>query len=480
MVVQCRCATRRRTRLLTQRTWSWPGSPRTRRPTWRPEPPPPAGRQVRHPAARSARPTRRCTLCTGACEQATIEGRCATGATRGDAQLPHRDWLGAKWATWSPSSLHHGPGRPSSPSSASTGRGPPPTLLEQHRPQADRGRPVVPAAPPEIIEPADTRVRRARRVRPATPAPGASSTWSPSRSCGRQLPVGGRGPSSTRRRSRPPTTGSDQHQPVCHHRRIDGPQPVSLGVPVGAFQLLLPCWFAAVPGRSSTPATRASSRAGKPRGRDPQPTWALVGGQSAVEPRRGAWAWAIGGHRGYRTIVDASAVSQACRCPGVVVLLRSGAAAARARGRRGRRSPERAAQTLVGPRLLGGCRGPVRPARRARRRPRRRRVPGRTPLGLFGSRVASAPTGARRTSPGLRALLGAHLLAGRLPRARCATAARLVRLAIYLARRPGVHRLAALMIVTVALLGTSYITWDTGGDRRAQPGRAGRSAPTGC
>src|SRR6185369_10365173 len=36
--------------------------------------------------------------------------------------------------------------------------------------------------------------------------------------------------------------------------------------------------------------------------------------------------------------------------------------------------------------------------------------------------------------------------------------------AIYLARRPGVHRLAALMIVTVALLCTSALTWSAGRD----------------
>ena len=93
----------------------------------------------------------------------------------------------------------------------------------------------------------------------------------------------------------------------------------------------------------------------------------------------------------------------------------------------------------------------------------RRRVPGEDPC-------LRDAAGLALLAPGLAALACA-LVASRLI---AAVAGRLVEgalrhgrparalTAIYLARRPGVHRLAALMIVTVALLGTSYVTWDAG------------------
>ena len=236
---------------------------------------------------------------------------------------------------------------------------------------------------------------------------------------------------------------------------------------MGAFQLLLLCWFALYlavkyTGDERRPDVGLVKLRGATRGR----TWALVGGQSAVPMLAGA---VLGLPVGYLVatavtgpIEEPSVVSQALSLSvGAVVVAVFGALLA---------------ALLAERRSLGATVAEL-----------LRQTPGKARAwrDLFDlvlviiagiavyqvkTRASGDAAGLALLAPGLAALACA-LVASRLI---TAVAGRLVEgalrhgrparalTAIYLARRPGVHRLAALMIVTVALLGTSYITWDAG------------------
>ncbi|MEV6931999.1 FtsX-like permease family protein [Dactylosporangium sp. NPDC051485] len=242
---------------------------------------------------------------------------------------------------------------------------------------------------------------------------------------------------------------------------------VSLGVPVGAFQLLVLCWFALYiavkyTGEERRPDIGLVKLRGATRGR----TWALVSGQSALPMLAGAvlglpigWAaaTAVTG-----PIHDAAVNEQALTLSaGAVVLAVLGALLAALLAER------RALSSSVAELLRQG------------------RVRIRLWRELFDlilvalavaavyqvkTRASGDAAGLALLAPGLAALafalVAARLVtfaAGRLVEGalRHGRAARALT-AIYLARRPGVHRLAALMIVTVALLCTSALTWSAG------------------
>ncbi|MER7003969.1 ABC transporter permease [Dactylosporangium sp. NPDC000555] len=242
---------------------------------------------------------------------------------------------------------------------------------------------------------------------------------------------------------------------------------VSLGVPVGAFQLLVLCWFALYlavkyTGEERRPDIGLVKLRGAPRGR----IWALVSGQSALPMVAGA---VLGLPIGYAVataiagrIRDATVNEQAAALSvGAVALAVLGALLAALLAER------RALSSSVAELLRQG------------------RVRNRIWRDLFDlllvvlavaavyqvkQRASGDAAGLALLAPGLAALafalVAARLItftAGRLVEGalRHGRAARALT-AIYLARRPGVHRLAALMIVTVALLCTSALTWGTG------------------
>ncbi|HTJ35538.1 MAG TPA: ABC transporter permease [Dactylosporangium sp.] len=244
---------------------------------------------------------------------------------------------------------------------------------------------------------------------------------------------------------------------------------VSLGVPVGAFQLLVLCWFALYlavkyTGEERRPDIGLVKLRGATRGR----TWALVSGQSALPMLAGA---VLGLPIGYAaatavtgSIRDAGASEQAATLSaGAAGLAVLGALLAALLAER------RSLSSSVSELLRQGS------------------VRSRIWRDLFDlvlvalavaavyqvkTRAAGDAAGLALLAPGLAALAFA-LVAARLI---TFTAGRAVEgalrhghparalTAIYLARRPGVHRLAALMIVTVALLCTSALTWNSGRD----------------
>ncbi|GAA2364504.1 FtsX-like permease family protein [Dactylosporangium salmoneum] len=242
---------------------------------------------------------------------------------------------------------------------------------------------------------------------------------------------------------------------------------VSLGVPVGAFQLLVLCWFALYlavkyTGEERRPDIGLVKLRGATRGR----TWALVSGQSALPMLAGA---VLGLPIGYVAatavtgrIRDATVNEQAAALSaGAVVVAVLGALLAALLAER------RALSSSVSELLRQGT------------------VRIRLWRELFDlilvalavaavyqvkHRASGDAAGLALLAPGLAALafalVAARLItftAGRLVEGalRHGRAARALT-AIYLARRPGVHRLAALMIVTVALLTTSALTWGAG------------------
>ncbi|MEV8513099.1 ABC transporter permease [Dactylosporangium sp. NPDC051484] len=242
---------------------------------------------------------------------------------------------------------------------------------------------------------------------------------------------------------------------------------VSLGVQVGAFQLLVLCWFALYlavkyTGEERRPDIGLLKLRGATRGR----LWALVSGQSALPLVAGA---VLGLPIGYAAatavagrIRDAAVNEQAAALSaGAVALAVLGALLAALLAER------RALSSSVAELLRQG------------------RVRNRVWRDLFDlvlvalavaavyqvkHRASGDAAGLGLLAPGLAALafalVAARLItftAGRLVEGalRHGRAARALT-AIYLARRPGVHRLAALMIVTVALLCTSALTWGAG------------------
>lgn len=244
-------------------------------------------------------------------------------------------------------------------------------------------------------------------------------------------------------------------------------QLISLGVPVGAFQLLVLCWFALYlavkyTGEERRPDIGLVKLRGATRGR----TWALVSGQSALPMLAGALlglplgylaATAVSG-----TIHDASVNEQAATLSaGAVALAVLGALAAALLAER------RALSSSVAELL-----------RQASARSGVWRDVFDLVLVALAAvavyqvkhRASGDAAGLALLAPGLAALafalVAARLItftAGRLVEGalRHGRAARALT-AIYLARRPGVHRLAALMIATVALLCTSALTWNAG------------------
>ncbi|WP_432835906.1 FtsX-like permease family protein [Dactylosporangium sp. CA-092794] len=242
---------------------------------------------------------------------------------------------------------------------------------------------------------------------------------------------------------------------------------VSLGVPVGAFQLLVLCWFALYlavkyTGEERRPDIGLVKLRGATRAR----TWALVSGQSALPMLAGAL---LGLPLGYLAALAVSGVIHDASVNAQAAGLSVGAAALAVLG-------ALLAALLAERRALSSSVSEL-----LRQAPARSRV-WRELFDLVlvvlavvavyqvKQRAAGDTAGLALLAPGLAALAFA-LVAARLI---TFTAARMVEgalrhgrparalTAIYLARRPGVHRLAALMIVTVALLSTSALTWSAG------------------
>ncbi|WP_238008174.1 FtsX-like permease family protein [Dactylosporangium sp. AC04546] len=244
-------------------------------------------------------------------------------------------------------------------------------------------------------------------------------------------------------------------------------QLVSLGVPVGAFQLLILCWFALYlavkyTGEERRPDIGLVKLRGATRGR----TWSLVGGQSGLPMLGGA---VLGLPLGY---LVATAVNGAIRDPAVrdqAFQLSLGAVALAVVG-------ALLAALLAERRSLGAS-----VAELLRQSPARAGawrdlldlvlvIIAVAALWQLRNRAEGDVAGLALLAPGLAALafalVAARLItygAGRLVEGalRHGRPARALS-AIYLARRPGVHRLAALIIVTVALLCTSFLTWNAG------------------
>ena len=242
---------------------------------------------------------------------------------------------------------------------------------------------------------------------------------------------------------------------------------VSVGVPVGAFQLLVLCWFALYlavkyTGEERRPDVGLVKLRGATRAR----TWALVSGQSALPMLGGALlglpigyllATAVTGR-----IRDSAANVQAAELSVVAVAVAVLGALL--------------AAMFAERRALGST-----VAELLRQSPARARgwrdlfdlvlvVIAVIAVVQVKQRAAGDAAGLALIAPGLAALAFAlvaarivtlsasRLVEGALRHGRPARALT----AIYLARRPGVHRLTALMIVTVALLCTSFLTWHAG------------------
>jgi hypothetical protein len=253
--------------------------------------------------------------------------------------------------------------------------------------------------------------------------------------------------------------------------RVDRDQRlIYVGVPAGASQLLLLCWFALYlavkyTGEDRRPDIGLLKLRGARRSR----VWALVAGQSALPMLIGA---ALGIPLGY---VAARLLAGAISSTDIAAQARSIAIGAAALA------------------VLGALATALLAERKAlaadvndllRRVPARRRA-WRDVADLVIVAVAVAAVYQLRTratgdpgytagiallAPGLAALAFA-LIAARavtvfadrlVPGALRAGRPAAVLVAIYLARRPGVHRLCALLIVTVALVGTAGLGWRSG------------------
>ncbi|WP_432986518.1 FtsX-like permease family protein [Dactylosporangium sp. CA-233914] len=251
---------------------------------------------------------------------------------------------------------------------------------------------------------------------------------------------------------------------------------VSLGVPVGAFQLLVLCWFALYlavkyTGEERRPDIGLVKLRGATRAR----TWALVGGQSALPMLAGAL---LGLPIGYVAATAVTGVIHDADVNAQAAGLSVGAVALAVLG-------ALLAALLAERRALGSSVSEL--LRQASARSRVWRdlfdllLVALAVVAVYQvkHRASGDAAGLALLAPGLAALAFALVAA----RVITFTAARMVEdalrhgrparalTAIYLARRPGVHRLAALMIATVALLCTSALTWSDGrgeGQTRAQ------------
>ncbi|WP_433057276.1 FtsX-like permease family protein [Dactylosporangium sp. CS-033363] len=253
-------------------------------------------------------------------------------------------------------------------------------------------------------------------------------------------------------------------------------QLVSLGVPVGAFQLLVLCWFALYLAVKYTGEERRPDIGlVKLRGATRLRTWALVSGQSALPMLLGAL---LGLPIGYLAATAVTGVIKDSAVNAQAASLSVGAAALAVVG-------ALFAALLAERRALSSSVSEL--LRQASARSRIWRdlfdllfvVLAVVAVYQVKSRASGDAAGLALLAPGLAALafalVAARLItfsAGRMVEGalRHGRPARALT-AIYLARRPGVHRLAALMIATVALLVTSALTWNSGrtaGETRAQ------------
>ncbi|MGI5244843.1 FtsX-like permease family protein [Dactylosporangium sp. CA-139066] len=244
---------------------------------------------------------------------------------------------------------------------------------------------------------------------------------------------------------------------------------ISLGVPVGAFQLLVLCWFALYlavkyTGEERRPDIGLVKLRGATRAR----TWALVSGQSALPMLVGA---VLGLPVGYAAATAVSGSIHDATVNEQAATLSAGAAALAVLG-------ALLAAMLAERRSLASSVSELLRQGSARSRIWRDLFDlllvalAVAAVYQVKHRAAGDAAGLALLAPGLAALAFA-LVAARLI---TFTASRAVEgalrhghparalTAIYLARRPGVHRLAALMIVTVALLCTSALTWSAGRD----------------
>lgn len=410
------------------------------------------------------------TLRTGACERAAIEGRCATGAT--EVMLSYRTarWLGSR------------PGDTIT-FDATTGTGKVQfTVVGIYRPQdptdpfwSSNGKLIAvdlpTGAPPEITEPVDDAVlvgpavfdqlnpTKLRTIVDLVAEPKLLVDNSPSQ-------VRAFLDAATVKAANNRLTLNTSLYATIERVERDR-QLVSLGVPVGAFQLLVLCWFALYlavkyTGEERRPDVGLVKLRGATRGR----TWALVGGQSAVPMLAGA---VLGLPLGYLTATAVTGAIQEAAVAERAASLSVVAVAAAVVG-------ALLAALLAERRSLGAT-----VAELLRQTPSRARawrdlfdlvlvIIAGIAVYQVKHRASGDTAGLALLAPGLAALACALVAS----RAITAVAGRLVEgalrhgrparalTAIYLARRPGVHRLAALMIVTVALLGTSYVTWSAG------------------
>jgi hypothetical protein len=250
--------------------------------------------------------------------------------------------------------------------------------------------------------------------------------------------------------------------------RVDRDQRlIYLGVPAGASQLLLLCWLALYLGIKYTGQQRRPDIGLlKLRGTTRSRAWTVVAGQSAVPMLIGA---VLGVPIGF---LAARLLAGPITAPDVAARARDGAVLAAGLAVLG----ALAAALLAERRALGATVTEL-----------LRQVPGRRPawrdvtdlavvvlaavaVYQVRSHATGDSAGLALLAPGLAALAFAlvaarvvTLLAGRaVPGALRAGRAGVALTAISLARRPGVHRLCALLIVTVALSGTAGLAWAAG------------------
>jgi hypothetical protein len=251
-------------------------------------------------------------------------------------------------------------------------------------------------------------------------------------------------------------------------QRIDDEQRLMyLGVPIGALQLLVLCWFALYLAIKYTgDERRPDIGLLKLRGARRYRIWLLLSGQSAVPMLLGAVAGVVAGSAAGRYFGGTITRPESTRLAAAL----AGSAAALA--------------------ILGAFLAAIVAERRSlaapvvdllRQVPARRRA-WRDAVDLVIVAVAVAAlfqvdsagpgtaSGLALVAPGLAALAVALVVARLTTRLAAQAGGEALRVgrpvlaltAIYLARRPGVPRLCALLIVAVALLGTSVLTWDAG------------------
>jgi hypothetical protein len=273
-------------------------------------------------------------------------------------------------------------------------------------------------------------------------------------------------------------------------RRVEDEQQLMiLGVPIGALQLLVLCWFALYLAIKYTgDERRPDIGLLKLRGTRRPRIWLLLTGQSGVPMLLGAVAGVVGGSAAGRYFGGEITRAESTRLAAVLAVSAAAMAmlgafvAALVAERRSLAAPvvdllrqvparRRAWRDVadlvivaIAVAALFQVEGPISAAP----------VPSGAGPGQPG-----AASGLALVAPGLVALAVALVVARLTTRLATTAGTEALRsgrpvvalTAIYLARRPGVPRLCALLVVAVALLGTSVLTWDAG--TRAAELRAG-------